>query len=206
MELQVQSGDTGAVVGAVAVSEQLFNAKYNEPLVHQVVTAYLAAGRSGTKAQKSRAQVRGGGRKPWKQKGTGNARAGSSRSPLWRSGGVTFAAVPRDYAQKVNRRMYTGALRSILSELARTGRLKIVDALAMHLPKTKVLIERLKVLGLEAGLIVVDAEDRNLDLASRNLPHVEVTGARALDPVRLIEHQTVVMTQDALKLVEARLA
>lgn len=206
MELQVQSGDTGAVVGAVAVSEQLFNAKYNEPLVHQVVTAYLAAGRSGTKAQKSRAQVRGGGRKPWKQKGTGRARAGSSRSPLWRSGGVTFAAVPRDYAQKVNRRMYTGALRSILSELARTGRLKIVDALVMHLPKTKVLIERLKVLGLEAGLIVVDAEERNLDLASRNLPHVEVTGARALDPVRLIEHPTVLMTQDALKLVEARFA
>ncbi|MFH0340867.1 MAG: 50S ribosomal protein L4 [Chromatiales bacterium] len=206
MELQVQSGDTGAVVGAVAVSEQLFTAKYNEPLVHQVVTAYLAAGRSGTKAQKSRAQVRGGGRKPWKQKGTGRARAGSSRSPLWRSGGVTFAAVPRDYAQKVNRRMYTGALRSILSELARTGRLKIVDALVMHLPKTKVLIERLKVLGLEAGLIVVDAEERNLDLASRNLPHVEVTGARALDPVRLIEHPTVLMTQDALKLVEARFA
>jgi large subunit ribosomal protein L4 len=206
MELQVQSGDTGAVVGSVAVSEQLFNAKYNEALVHQVVTAYLAAGRNGTKAQKSRAQVRGGGRKPWKQKGTGNARAGSSRSPLWRSGGVTFAAVPRDYAQKVNRRMYTGALRSILSELARTGRLKIVDALVMHLPKTKVLIERLKVLGLEAGLIVVDAEERNLDLASRNLPHVEVTGARALDPVRLIEHPTVLMTQDALKLVEARLA
>ncbi|MGH8519960.1 MAG: 50S ribosomal protein L4 [Gammaproteobacteria bacterium] len=206
MELQVQSGDTGDVVGAVAVSEQLFNAKYNEPLVHQVVTAYLAAGRSGTKAQKSRAQVRGGGRKPWKQKGTGNARAGSSRSPLWRSGGVTFAAVPRDYAQKVNRRMYTGALRSILSELARTGRLKIVDALVMHLPKTKVLIERLKVLGLETGLIVVDRDERNLELASRNLPHVEVTGARALDPVRLIEHQAVLMTQDALKLVEARLA
>ncbi|MGH8554593.1 MAG: 50S ribosomal protein L4 [Gammaproteobacteria bacterium] len=206
MELQVQSGDTGDVVGAVAVSEQLFNAKYNEPLVHQVVTAYLAAGRSGTKAQKSRAQVRGGGRKPWKQKGTGNARAGSSRSPLWRSGGVTFAAVPRDYAQKVNRRMYTGALRSILSELARTGRLKIVDALVMHLPKTKVLIERLKVLGLETGLIVVGRDERNLELASRNLPHVEVTGARALDPVRLIEHQAVLMTQDALKLVEARLA
>ena len=206
MELQVQSGDTGAVVGSVAVSEQLFNAKYNEALVHQVVTAYLAAGRNGTKAQKSRAQVRGGGRKPWKQKGTGNARAGSSRSPLWRSGGATFAAVPRDYAQKVNRRMYAGALRSILSELARTGRLKIVDALVMHLPKTKVLIERLKVLGLEAGLIVVDGDERNLDLASRNLLHVEVTGARALDPVRLIAHQTVVMTQGALKLVEARLA
>ncbi|MBA3493128.1 MAG: 50S ribosomal protein L4 [Gammaproteobacteria bacterium] len=206
MELQLQSGDTGAVVGSVAVSEQLFNAKYNEPLVHQVVMAYLAAGRSGTKAQKSRAQVRGGGRKPWKQKGTGNARAGSSRSPLWRGGGVTFAAVPRDYAQKVNRRMYAGALRSILSELARTGRLKIVDALVMQMPKTKALIERLKVLGLEAGLIVVDGEERNLDLASRNLPHVEVTGARGLDPVRLIEHQTVVMTQGALKLVEARLA
>ena len=206
MELQVQSGDTGAVIGSVAVSEQLFNAKYNEPLVHQVVMAYLAAGRSGTKAQKSRAQVRGGGRKPWKQKGTGNARAGSSRSPLWRGGGVTFAAVPRDYAQKVNRRMYAGALRSILSELARTGRLKIVDALVMQMPKTKALIERLKVLGLEAGLIVVDRDERNLDLASRNLPHVEVTGARALDPVRLIEHQTVLMTQDALKLVEARLA
>ncbi|MGH8534677.1 MAG: 50S ribosomal protein L4 [Gammaproteobacteria bacterium] len=206
MELEIQSGDTGAVVGAVAVSERLFNAEYNEPLVHQVVTAYLAAGRSGTKAQKSRAQVRGGGRKPWKQKGTGRARAGSSRSPLWRSGGVTFAAVPRDYAQKVNRRMYTGALRSILSELARTGRLKIVDALVIHLPKTKVLIERLKVLGLEAGLIVVDRDERNLDLASRNLPRVEVTGARALDPVRLIEHRAVVMTQDALKLLEARLA
>lgn len=206
MELQLQSGDTGAVVGSVAVSEQLFNAKYNEPLVHQVVMAYLAAGRSGTKAQKSRAQVRGGGRKPWKQKGTGNARAGSSRSPLWRGGGVTFAAVPRDYAQKVNRRMYAGALRSILSELACTGRLKIVDALVMQMPKTKALIERLKVLGLEAGLIVVDGEERNLDLASRNLPHVEVTGARGLDPVRLIEHQTVVMTQGALKLVEARLA
>ncbi|MGH8507928.1 MAG: 50S ribosomal protein L4 [Gammaproteobacteria bacterium] len=206
MELQIQSGDTGAVVGSVAVSEHLFNVKYNEPLVHQVVTAYLAAGRSGTKAQKSRAQVRGGGRKPWKQKGTGNARAGSSRSPLWRSGGVTFAAVPRDYAQKVNRRMYAGALRSILSELARTGRLKIVDALVMQMPKTKALIERLKVLGLEAGLIVVESEERNLDLASRNLPHVEVTGARVLDPLSLIEYQTVVMTQDALKLVEARLA
>ena len=151
MQIALRSGDSGAEAGSLSVSDAVFAAPYNEPLVHQVVTAYLAGGRAGTKAQKTRAEVRGGGAKPWRQKSTGRARAGTTRGPLWRSGGVTFAARPRNYAQKVNRKMYGVAMRSILSELVRQGRLTVVDALAVSEPRTKGLVVRLSALGLAAG-------------------------------------------------------
>ncbi len=203
MDVAVQ----GAAGGQhLTVSDQVFNAAYNEALIHQVVTAHLAGGRAGTKAQKSRADVRGGGAKPWKQKGTGRARAGSSRSPLWRKGGVTFAAVPRDYSQKVNRKMYRGALRSMLSELLRQGRLMVVDSLEVETHKTKVLVERLGALGLSDALLVAERADRNLFLAARNLPQVSVVAAEWLDPVSLIGHEAAVFTQAAIRRVEARLA
>ncbi|MGH8582762.1 MAG: 50S ribosomal protein L4 [Gammaproteobacteria bacterium] len=203
MELAVQDAGGGK---HLTVSDQVFNAAYNEALIHQVVTAYLAGGRAGTKAQKSRADVRGGGAKPWKQKGTGRARAGSSRSPLWRKGGVTFAAVPRDHSQKVNRKMYKGALRSMLSELLRQGRLKVVASLDVETHKTKALVERLGALGLSGALLVAERADRNLFLAARNLPRVSVVSAERLDPVSLIGHETAVFTPGALQQLEARLA
>jgi large subunit ribosomal protein L4 len=187
------------------VSEAAFGREFNEALVHQVITAYRAAGRAGTKAQKSRAEVSGGGRKPWSQKGTGQARAGSNRSPIWVGGGRTFAAKPRSFAQKVNRKMYRGALRSMLSELARTGRLVVTDALAVEAPKTKLLAGQLKAWSLESVLIVVEASDEKLLLAARNLPHVEVIGAAALNPLSLARHDKVLMTVGAVKRLEERL-
>jgi large subunit ribosomal protein L4 len=187
------------------VSEATFGQKFNEALVHQVVTAYRAAGRAGTKAQKSRAEVRGGGKKPWAQKGTGQARAGSSRSPIWVGGGKTFAAKPRDFSQKVNRKMYRGAIRSMLSELARTDRLVVTDSIPLEAAKTRLLANQLKSWSLEKVLIVVEATDEKLYLASRNLPYVEVLEATALNPLSLASYDKVLMTVAAVKRVEERL-
>jgi large subunit ribosomal protein L4 len=187
------------------VSETAFGQAFNETLIHQVVTAYRAAGRAGTKAQKSRAEVRGGGRKPWSQKGTGQARAGSNRSPIWVGGGKTFAAKPRSFEQKVNRKMYRGALRSMLSELARTERLVVTDALALEAPKTKLLAGQLKAWSLESVLIVIEATDEKLFLAARNLPHVEAIEVSALNPLSLARHDKVLMTVGAVKMLEERL-
>jgi large subunit ribosomal protein L4 len=200
MKLKMVSG-----AAELQVSEAAFGHEFNEALVHQVVTAYRAAGRAGTKAQKSRAEVRGGGKKPWSQKGTGQARAGSNRSPIWVGGGKTFAAKPRNFEQKVNRKMYRGALRSMLSQLARTERLVVTDALSLEAPKTKLLAGQLKAWSLEKVLIVVEATDEKLFLAARNLPHVEVIEVSALNPLSLVRHDKVLMTVGAVKLLEERL-
>jgi large subunit ribosomal protein L4 len=175
---------------------------FNEALVHQVVTAYMAGGRAGTKAQKSRSDVRGGGAKPWRQKGTGRARAGTIRSPIWVGGGRAFAARPRSYDQKVNRKMYRGAMRSMLSELVRQERLLIVDSLAVEAPRTRLMVARMKELGVDGGLFVVEAFDEALHLSARNLPRVEVLEASALDPVSLLRHERVIMTVAALRRIE----
>jgi len=200
MKLKLVSGGTD-----LDVSEATFGQKFNETLVHQVVTAYRAAGRAGTKKQKSRAEVRGGGKKPWAQKGTGQARAGSSRSPIWVGGGVTFAARPRDFSQKVNRKMYRGAIRSMLSELARTDRLVVTDSIPLEAAKTRLLQNQLKSWSLEKVLIVVEATDEKLYLASRNLPYVEVLEVTALNPLSLASYDKVLMTVAAVKRIEERL-
>jgi len=199
MKLKLVSGSD------LEVSEATFGQKFNETLVHQVVTAYRAAGRAGTKRQKSRAEVRGGGKKPWAQKGTGQARAGSSRSPIWVGGGVTFAARPRDFSQKINRKMYRGAIRSMLSELARTDRLVVTDSIPLEAPKTRLLANQLKSWSLEKVLIVVEATDEKLFLASRNLPYVEVLEVTALNPLALASYDKVLMTVAAVKRLEERL-
>ncbi len=191
--------------GELAVSEATFGHKFNETLVHQVINAYRAAGRSGTKAQKTRAEVRGGGRKPWAQKGTGQARAGSSRSPIWVGGGRAFAAKPRSFEQKVNRKMYRGAIRAMLSELARQDRILATDGLTLEAPKTRLLVNQLKAWSLESVLIVVEATDEKLFLASRNLHHVEVIEASALNPLSLASYDKVLMTVGAVKMIEERL-
>jgi len=203
MELAVRS-ETGGDVSAIEVSDAVFGYRFNEALIHQVITAYLAAGRAGTRAQKSRAEVSGGGRKPWRQKGLGRARAGSIRSPLWRGGGVTFAARPTRYEQKVNRKMYRSALRSILSELVRQQRLLILETFSIAVPKTKELVGRLKKLELGKVLILVERADENLQLAARNLDGVEVCEASRVDPVRLIAFDQVLLTVSALKQLEER--
>jgi large subunit ribosomal protein L4 len=200
MQLKLVNG-----TGEVAASDATFGQAYNEPLVHQVVTAYRNAGRSGTKAQKSRAEVSGGGKKPWAQKGTGQARAGSNRSPIWVGGGKTFAARPRDFAQKVNRKMYRGAIRSMLSQLARTGRLVVTDSIPLDAPKTKQLALQLKQWELSSVLIVVEGIDQKLELAARNLPHVEVIDVPQLNPLSLAAHDKVLVTVAAVKLIEERL-
>jgi large subunit ribosomal protein L4 len=191
---------------SVDVADSAFGAEFNEPLVHQVVTAFLAGGRAGTKAQKTRAQVRGGGTKPWQQKGTGRARAGSIRSPIWVGGGKAFAAKPRDHSQKVNRKMYRGALRSVLSELVRQDRLVVTDSLAMEAPKTKELAGKLKQLGLDNVLIVNEAFDEKVFLSARNLPDVGICDASSIDPVVLMRFEKVLITLPALKLIEERLS
>ena len=205
MELSVVKPGNKAA-GTVAVSEANFAREYNEALVHQVVTAYLSGARQGTRAQKTRSEVAGGGKKPWRQKGTGRARAGTIRSPIWRSGGVTFAAKPQDHSQKVNRKMYRAAMRSILSELARTDRLMIVEALDVEQPKTKLLVETLKGYGVDNVLIVADNVDKNLYLASRNLHKVDVRDVEGTDPVSLIAYDKVMITVDAVKKFEEALA
>jgi large subunit ribosomal protein L4 len=195
----------GASGKDLQVSEQAFGLEFNEALVHQVVTAYMAAGRSGTKAQKSRADASGGGAKPWRQKGTGRARAGTIRSPIWVGGGRAFAARPRSYDQKVNRKMYRGAMRSLLSELVRQERLLVVESLDLAEPKTRLFVEQMEALGVDGGLFVVEAFDEKLYLASRNLPRVELLEATALDPVSLVRHERVIMTVAALRRVEENL-
>ena len=192
--------------GSVDVAESAFGAEFNEPLVHQVVTAFLAGGRAGTKAQKNRAAVRGGGIKPWRQKGTGRARAGTIRSPIWVGGGRTFAAQPRDYSQKVNRKMYTAALRSVLSELVRQDRLVITESIEMDAPKTKELATRLKKLELDNVLIVNEAFNEKVFLSARNLPNVGICDAGSVDPVVLMRFEKVLMTLPALKMIEERLS
>lgn len=190
----------------VDVSEAAFGEAFNEALVHQAVVAYMAGARQGSKAQKSRADARGGGRKPWRQKRTGRARAGSIRSPLWRGGGRAFAARPRDHAVKLNRKMYRGAMRCIFSELVRQERLLATPSLSLDAPKTKLLAERLRALGLADVLILTTEVDANLELAARNLPHVDVRPAGAIDPVSLLRHEKVLATVPAIRRVEEGLA
>ena len=187
------------------VSEATFGHEYNEALVHQVVTAYRNAGRAGTKAQLTKAEVRGGGKKPHSQKGTGQARAGSSRSPIWVGGGRAFAAKPRSFEQKVNRKMYRGALRSMLSELVRQDRLVVTQGIDLEAPKTRLLAAKLKSLALENVLIVVEAIDEKLFLSARNLPHVSVLPVAALNPLALASYDKVLMTVGAVKMIEERL-
>ena len=200
MKLEVSGGQ------AVEVADRAFAAPYNESLVHQAVTAYFAGARAGSKVQKSRSDVRGGGRKPWRQKGTGRARAGTIRSPIWRGGGVTFAARPRQYDQKLNRKMYRAALRSILSELVRQSRLTVIASFSLEAPKTRELAAKLKDLALEDVLIVTEDDDENLALASRNLVRVGTVPAGRIDPVSLIAFSQVLVTEPALRSIEARLA
>ena len=200
MELQLQGS------GSVTVSDETFGQEFKEALIHQVVTACMAGARAGTVQQKSRAQVSGGGIKPWRQKGTGRARAGTSRSPIWVGGGATFAARPRDYTQKINRKMYRAAMRSILSELVRQERLVAIDTFGVDAPKTKQLAGKLAELGLENVLIVTDAADDNLYLAARNLPRVAVCDAASADPVSLVGFDKVLMTKGAVEKIEERLS
>jgi large subunit ribosomal protein L4 len=192
--------------GSVDVAESAFGAAFNEALVHQVVTAYLAGARAGTKAQKNRSAVRGGGTKPWRQKGTGRARAGTIRSPIWVGGGRAFAAQPRRHDQKVNKKMYRAALRSMLSELVRQDRLVVVESIELEAPKTKLLAGKLKELDLDSVLILNEAFDESLFLAARNLPNVGICDAASIDPVVLIRFEKVLVTLPALKLIEERLS
>jgi large subunit ribosomal protein L4 len=200
MKLKIVNG--GA---ELQVSDAAFGRKYNEALVHQVVTAYRNAGRAGTKAQLTKAEVRGGGKKPWAQKGTGQARAGSSRSPIWVGGGRAFAAKPRDFSQKVNRKMYRGAIGSMLSELARTDRLLVANDIPLEAAKTKLLASQLTKWELTSVLIVVEALDEKLFLAARNLPHVAVVEVARLDPLSLVSYDKVLATVGAVKMLEERL-
>ncbi|AIU68001.1 50S ribosomal protein L4 [Vibrio coralliilyticus] len=200
MELMVKGAD------ALTVSETTFGREFNEALVHQVVVAYAAGARQGTRAQKTRSEVAGGGAKPWRQKGTGRARAGTIRSPIWRTGGVTFAAKPQDHSQKVNKKMYRGAMKSILSELVRQERLIVVDNFSVEAPKTKELVAKLKELELTDALIVTSEVDENLFLAARNLYKVDARDVAGIDPVSLIAFDKVVITAEAVKQVEEMLA
>ena len=205
MELNIATLEGGSA-GKVQVSETAFGRAYNEDLVHQAVTAYLSGGRQGSRAQKNCSEVRGGGKKPWKQKGSGRARAGSSRSPIWRTGGVTFAARPQDHSQKLNRKMYRAALQSILSELARQDRLVIVEKIELDKPKTKLLQQKLDALKLDNVLIVSDEVSENLYLSARNLPNVDVRDVNAADPVSLVRFDKVLITVPAVKRFDEVLA
>mgnify|MGYP003572940326 FL=1 len=196
MELTVNGGKD------IKVSEDTFGRDFSEALVHQVVTAYLAGARAGTKAQKNRSAVSGGGAKPWRQKGTGRARAGTIRSPIWRSGGKTFAATPRDHSQKVNRKMYRGAMQAILSELLRQERLVVVNSIELAEPKTRVLLDQLAELGFEKGLIVTSDVNENLYLASRNIPGVYTVDVSGIDPVSLVGAEKVILTVDAVEKIQ----
>jgi large subunit ribosomal protein L4 len=205
VELNVATLEGGSA-GKVQVSDATFGRAFNEDLVHQAVTAYLAGARQGSRAQKNRSDVSGGGKKPWKQKGSGRARAGSTRSPIWRTGGVTFAARPQDHSQKLNRKMYRAALQSILSELARQDRLVVVESFDVTAPKTKLLQQTLNALKLDNVLIVSDEISENLYLSSRNLPHVEVRDVNGADPVSLVRFDKVLITVPAVKKFEEVLA
>ncbi len=203
MELTIATPKGSA--GTIEVSEVAFGKEFNQDQVHQAVTSYLAGARQGTRAQKTRAEVSGGGKKPWRQKGTGRARAGTIRSPIWRTGGVTFAAKPQDHSQKLNRKMYRAALRSILSELARQDRLVVVESFDVDQPKTKVLIQKLGEFGIQDVLIVTEEVTENLYLSSRNLHKVDVRDAVGVDPVSLIHFEKVLVTVPALKKIEEML-
>jgi len=201
MELKVTMGKKGKLT----VSEQVFGIDFNESLIHQVVTTYQANARSGNSAQKTRSEVRGGGAKPWKQKGTGRARAGTIRSPIWRGGGVTFAKKPRDYSMKLNKKMYGAAMRSILSELYRQERLLITDVFEATSNKTQEMRAKLKDLAMENVLIITDVVDENLYLSTRNIPNVAVCDHVAIDPVGLLSYKNILITSSAIKLIEERL-
>jgi large subunit ribosomal protein L4 len=200
MELQIANG------GSVAVSDEIFAREFNEGLVHQAVVAYMAAGRAGTKAQKTRSDVSGGGCKPFKQKGTGRARAGSIRSPLWRTGGKSFAARPRDFTQKLNKKMYRAAMRAIFSELVRQDRFLVVDSFNIEEPKTKLMLAKLKEYGSSDVLLVSDVDDVNVLLSARNIPYCEVATVAGLNPVSLVGHQKVVVTTGAVSKIQEWLA
>ncbi len=187
---------------AVTLDDAVFAKDYNESLIHQAVVAYMAAGRAGSKAQKNRSDVSGGGIKPWRQKGTGRARAGTSRGPIWRKGGVTFAARPRDYSQKLNKKMYRAAMRSIFSELVRSESLIIVDDLGIKEPKTKAMVAKLDKLGAKNALLVNDQDDKNVILSARNIPHCETISIAGLNPVSLVAHDKVVITSAAIDKVQ----
>ncbi len=205
MDLNLHSYEKGSADGKVTVTDDLFAVDYNEGLIHQVVTAYSAAARAGTKANKSRSDVRGGGIKPWRQKGTGRARAGTIRSPIWRSGGVAFAARPRNYEQKINRKMYRKAIAGIFSELVRQNRLYVIDTIDVAEPKTKMLVAGLEKLGLGDDVLIITAEiPENLYLASRNLYHVGIVDVEGIDPVSLIGFKNVIVTKDAISKLEAK--
>lgn len=191
---------------AVELSDVAFGREFNEALVHQVVNAYLAGGRQGSRAQKTRGEVSGGGKKPWRQKGTGRARAGSTRGPIWVGGGRAFAAKPQDWSQKVNKKMYRGAMQCILAELVRQDRLVLVDSISVSAPKTKELLGKLNELNAPKALIVTNDVDENLYLAARNIPHVNVLGTREVDPVSLIAFDKVIMSVEAAKQFEVELA
>lgn len=206
MGLQIPAINTQDSAIALDVSESVFGQSYNETLVHQLVTRHLAGSRAGTKAQKTRSEVSGGGSKPWRQKGTGRARSGSTRSPIWRTGGVTFAAKPRSYEQKLNKKMFRVGIRSILSELLRQGRLVVSSDISPDTPKTKDLVAKLKAVEAKRILIVVEAIDENLALASRNIPYIEVLEAVNLSPVLLVAADKVIATPGALKKIEEHLA
>jgi large subunit ribosomal protein L4 len=202
MEITLHQLTDNDSAGVINVADTLLGTEFKPALIHQVVTAYLAGGRAGTRAQKNRSQVRGGGSKPWRQKGTGRARSGTNRSPLWRGGGVTFAASPQDFSQKVNRKMYRGAMRSILSELLRQDRLLLVDSFDVNTHKTKELVAKIKQFQEHKLLIVTDKPSENLLLAARNLYKVKVCAAMGVDPVSLVDARKVIMTTAAMKQIE----
>ena len=204
--MQVNVVSSAGDTGAMNLADRTFAVEFNEALVHQVVSAYMAGSRRGTKSRKSRAEVRGGGAKPWRQKGLGRARAGSIRSPIWRGGGAAFAAKPRSFVQKVNRKMYRGAMRSILSELVRQDRFVVVQDFTLEKPKTREIVSRLAELRLANVLIVTAETDETLDLASRNLHHVEVQRPAEVNPVSLLAFDKVVMTVAAARRIEERFA
>lgn len=204
MKLNILNISTNKSTSA-EVADAIFAREFNQSLVHQVTTAYMAAGRQGSKAQKNRSAVRGGGKKPWNQKGTGRARAGTSRSPIWRSGGVTFAAQPKSYAQKVNKKMYKGAISVIFSQLVRSKRLRVVDSFGVKEAKTKHITALLKTLKVKDALLMTHEFDENLYLSARNLYHVGVCDTQSIDPVSLIGYENVVVTEAALKKIQAQL-
>jgi len=206
MSLQVPALGARDSAGSQDVAEAVFGQPYNETLIHQLVVKYMAGARAGTKAQKTRSDVSGGGIKPWRQKGTGRARSGTTRSPIWRTGGVVFAARPRNYDQKLNKKMYRSAIRSILSELLRQNRLVVSSDIVVDAPKTKLLVNKLKSVDAKRVLLVVESVDPNLALASRNIPHVEIVEAANLNPVLLVASDKVIATPGALNQVQESLA
>ncbi|OGT08371.1 MAG: 50S ribosomal protein L4 [Gammaproteobacteria bacterium GWE2_37_16] len=205
LSISITDLEKGATEKVVPINAKIFDCEFKEPLVHQIITAYLAGGRAGTRGQKTRTEVRGGGKKPWKQKGTGQARAGTTRSPIWRGGGVTFAAKTQDYTQKVNKKMYTAAMRAIFSELLRQNRLILLENLQVISHKTREFIQQMKKIDLSEVLIITDKVDENLYLATRNLFKVNVRNVEDIDPVSLIRFEKVLLTVPALKQIEEML-